>query len=125
GGGVADAAYLGLDATTGFEVRTARLAFRTSPDGGMLPQLIVSMLQRRALGGAGNPMFEGGCTVIADLRNRRIKYCIRKNVMSENRMERQRAFAIESRETLREVYFSSLDAQDETREPFAIMHRGC
>jgi hypothetical protein len=70
-------------------------------------------------------MFEGGCTVIADLRNRRIKYCIRKNVMSESRMERQRAFAIESRETLRAVYFSSLDAQDETREPFAIMHRGC
>jgi subtilisin family serine protease len=124
-GGVTDAAYLGLDATAGFEVRTARLAFRTSPDGGMLPQLIVSMQQRRALGGAGNQMFEGGCTVIADLRNRRIKYCIRKNVMSESRMERQRAFAIQSRETLRAVYFSSLDAQDETREPFAIMHRGC
>ena len=68
-----DAAYLGLDPGTGFEVRTARLAFRTSPDGGMLPQLIVSILQRRAIEGAGNPMFEGGCTVIADLRNRRIK----------------------------------------------------
>jgi hypothetical protein len=124
GTGASDAKYLGLDPARGFEVRTARLAFRTSPDGGMLPQLIVSLLQRRPLEGAGNSMFEGGSTVIADLRNGRIKYCIRKNATNRSRMERQRTYATESAETLRGVYFSALDAPDENQEPFAIMHRG-
>ncbi len=122
--GAADANYLGLDPSRGFEVRTARLAFRTGPDGGMLPQLIVSLLQQRPLKGVSASMFEGGSTVIADLRSGRIKYCIRKNALSEGRMERQRSFALQSEETLRGVYFSGLDSSADELEPFAIMHRG-
>ena len=45
--GRSDAAYLGLDPQRTFEVRSARIAFRTSPDGGMIPQMLLSILQRK------------------------------------------------------------------------------
>src|SRR6185503_5501596 len=40
-----DAAFLGIDPNLSFEVHTARIAFRTRPDGGLTPQLIVGLLQ--------------------------------------------------------------------------------
>ena len=33
--------------------------------------------------------FEGGCTIVASLRQRRVQYCIRKSLDSAGRVERQ------------------------------------
>jgi hypothetical protein len=127
--GPADAAYLGLDPNLkGFEVRSARFAYRTSPDGGMVPQLILTLLQEQARPvDAGDPRgeimpFFGGCTLIGDLRQGRIRYCIRKNSTSKNRLARQQAFASEVRDH-NALYFGGPGAALRD-EPFAIMHRG-
>ena len=130
--GPADAAYLGLDPARRFEVRSARFAYRTSPDGGMQPQLILGLLQQEQVpvdpaDPNGDKMrFEGGCTVVADLRESRIRYCIRKNVNSKNRLARQQEFAMAARETLRATYLGArpLDDADDDGEPFALLHRG-
>ncbi|MEO8440669.1 MAG: S8 family serine peptidase [Spartobacteria bacterium] len=128
--GVSDAAYLGLDPKLTFEVRSARIAFRTSPDGGMNPQLLLGILQRRPRpADPDDPrgpkmVFEGGCSLIADLRSCRIRYCIRKGVNSQSRLERQQAFAETSHSTRRGVYFGSPRWNAELEEPFAALHRG-
>lgn len=121
-----DATYLGIDLNARFEVRTARIAFRSNPDGGVIPQLILSLLQRIRI--PENPdtprgpdlEFEGGCTVVADLRAGRILYCIRKSLGSTGRQKRQREFAMDSQNQLHATYFGDTAGV----EPFAALHRG-
>src|SRR5205814_402673 len=130
--GSKDAEYLGLELPSHrrrlkFEVRSARIAYRTKPDGGMLPQLLLTLLQQKdvpvdALDPNGAKMsFESGCTVIADLRSSRIKYCIRKNPSAGERLARQQKFALES-SGLRSTYFGARGL--DSAEPFAAVHRG-
>jgi len=129
--GRSDAAYLGLDPDSRFEVRSARIAFRTSPDGGMIPQLLLQLLQRRPVpvdpaDPKGAKMwFEGGCTLVADLRSRQIRYCIRKDSNSTGRLARQQQFAAASSGSKRAVYFGVPSLETENAEPFAAIHRGC
>jgi subtilisin family serine protease len=126
-----DAAYLGLEEGS-FEVRTARIAYRSRPDGGMVPQLLLGLLQQRAVAvddtDADGPQmpFEGGATIIADLRDCRIRYCVRKSSGSAGRRARQQGFAAESAASLRATYFGQLPSDDNAYggEPFAAMHRG-
>jgi len=126
--GRSDAAYLGLDPEQNkFEVRSARFAYRTSPDGGMAPQLLLGLLQEQtqpvdAQDPKGEKMpFMGGCTLVADLRRSRVSYCIRKSFSSASRLAGQQTFAAAARDSLRTLYFggSALGA-----EPFAALHRG-
>ena len=120
---------LGLKPRKSFEVHTARIAIRSSPDGGVVPQLLIGILQRERKpglelpgGAVGNPLwFEGGCTIIADLRRREVKYCIRKGIASDQRLLRQQRFALESAHTLRATYFGT---DGRVAEPFAAIHRG-
>lgn len=68
--------------------------------------------------------FEGGCTLVADLQEPRIAYCIRKPVGSAGRRARQAEFLERFAQTpLRATYFGSAVA-DDAREPFALLHRG-
>ena len=124
--GVNDARYLGVNPESSFEVRSARIAYRTSPDGGMHPQLIFTILQdgttpldSRFPDGPSMELV-GGCTVIADLRNERILYCISKP-MSSTRLDRQRAFAMDSDGDPGATYF----APDDPGQAFAALHRNC
>lgn len=124
--GRSDAQYLGLDPNRpGFEVRSARIAYRTSPDGGMVPQLLVGILQEQnqpvdPADPHGEQMaFVGGSTLVADLREARIRYCIRKSFSSASRLARQQEFA--SQTGLSGLYFGSAMLRT---EPFALMHRG-
>jgi hypothetical protein len=125
--GQMDAAYLGIDPHELFEVRSARIAYRISPDGEMIPQFLVTLLQEKEVPmDANDPngrkmMFEGGCTVVANLRTSRLQYCIRKNTNSATRLERQQQFAMQAIET-RSTYFASLGSF--LAEPFAAIHRG-
>lgn len=142
--GRGDAVYLGLDPDNrSFEVRTARIAFRTDPDGGMVPQLILGLYQHREElvvpevtpegdEPAESFRFEGGSTVIVNLRNmadRReesrggIRYCVRKRFGNTVRMERQRRFAGSDSPGLRNTYFGRKLGSD--AEPIAAMHRCC
>ncbi|OYW76774.1 MAG: hypothetical protein B7Z37_07220 [Verrucomicrobia bacterium 12-59-8] len=125
--GKADAAYLGIDLSLPkFEVRTARFAFRTNPDGGIVPQLIIGLFQHRdepvdpALPHGAQIQFEGGSTVIADLYNDSIKYCVRKS-LTPARADRQRSFAASGAEGLRNTYFGH--GFGAGAEPIAAVHR--
>jgi hypothetical protein len=121
-----DAAFLGMDPKRPFEVHTARFAMRTRPDGGVDPQIILGLLQQNTVpvdpsDPNGETMaLEGGCSIVADLRQLRIRYCIRKSLTSAARLGRQRQFAMAGLETLRATYFGA----GVPREPFAALHRG-
>ncbi|MDQ3487391.1 MAG: S8 family serine peptidase [Acidobacteriota bacterium] len=124
--GRADAAFLGLDPDRGFEVHSTRFALRPSPDGDVDAQVLIGVTQAisipidPALPGSGSMTFEGGSTIVGDLRRLKIRYCVRKNVTSVARQARQQAFAAMSLAAPRLTYFG----QDDPREPFAAMHRG-
>jgi len=124
--GANDAAFLGVDASGHFEVHTARFALRPSPDGDIDAQILVGILQEMKVPADPRDPFtvpmsvEGGCTIIGDLRRLKIRYCVRKNVKSENRRARQLEFQMARRESTRTAYFGDT----EPAEPFAAMHRG-
>ena len=119
-----DARFLGVDPDLAFEVHTARFAMRMAPDGGVDPQIILSLLQEAIVpvdserpDGPTVP-FEGGSTMIADLLDCNFRYCIRKNLSSDARRKRQQEFAEFQMEFPRATYFGR------AREPFAALHRG-
>ena len=66
-------------------------------------------------------LFDGGCTLVADLRNSQIQYCIRKNTSSDARLLRQQGFAMQLAATS-SSYFGTL--REGVVEPFAAIHRG-
>ena len=133
--GARDAAFLGLERGTGddsvgsFEVHAVRFATRVGPDGDVMPQVLVTLLQRRLVpvdpaqpDGPSMP-FEGGCTVLVDLRRLRIRYAIRKNLTSSARLARQQGFAATEGGSLRATYLGETPGQ-RTGEPFARLHSG-
>ena len=133
-GGADDAQFLGLEPNGSFEVHAAHLAVRSDGNGESRYQLVVMLTQMRTVplteapganGLDGQTMsFEGGATVIIDLKSRRIEYCIRKPVVSATRLARQRDFIDESRgSSLHATYFGAVNP-DTVTEPFALLHRG-
>lgn len=128
-GGRADAAYMGLDPGQKFEVHTARFALRTKPDGGVVPQLLVTVLQSIEVpADASDPkgpkmIFEGGSSIVADLRRKVVKYCIRKNLKSRTRLAQQQSFCLAQMTGARSTYVDTRPDHAE-REPFALLHRG-
>ncbi len=132
GQGRRDAKQLGLRMPGRFEVHSVRFAHRVGPDGQLLLQAVLELLQSTAVPFDGGTMtFEGGCTLIADLHSRasgkdsapRVTFCIRKRIDSTTRLDRQRSFrAALAGASLRGTYFSEADARRE-REPFAALHR--
>jgi len=130
--GEADARFLGLapgkDGSYHFEVHALRIANRVGPDGDLLRQMVLEILQEREEpldpdDPAGQPVtIEGGCTIIADLQRLNVDYCIRKNVASKNRLARHREFVNQLGATsLFATYFGEGDALG---EPVAALHRG-
>ena len=116
-------------------MRTTR---RIGPDGEDLPQLVVEVTQERRgfsekalqneadLDTSGRAsrgadfVFRGGCTLVIDLRSRRIRYIVGKDIESAARLEAQRRFLFErDSESLGATYFA-LGSRD---EPFAFLHR--
>jgi hypothetical protein len=129
GGGRADAEYMGLDPNKKFEVHAARFALRTKPDGGVVPQLLVTVLQADNMPADGDDpngpsmIFEGGSSIVADLRRRVVKYCIRKNLKSKNRLTQQQGFCMAQITNARSTYVNT-NPDNPEREPFALLHRG-
>ncbi len=125
---------------TRFEVHSLRPARRVGPDGELLVDLVIEITQQKAgyfdagiqdqVDNKGmNPAppadfaFRGGCTLLVDPVTSRVRYCIYKNILSANRLERQRQFLMGgsggTSDSLRAIYFR--DAAQ--KEPFAFLHR--
>lgn len=128
-GGRSDAEYMGLDPGKKFEVHAARFALRTKPDEGVVPQLLVTVLQADEVpADASDPngpqmVFEGGSSLVADLRRRVVKYCVRKNLKSKTRLAQQQGFCMAQMTSPRSTYVDTRPDHAE-REPFALLHRG-
>lgn len=119
------------------EVHSVRVIRRTGPDGQDQRQLIVEIAQKRRgfylaedqdreersteTPRTENFIFRGGATLIFDLRERRLRYAIRKRINDDGRLETQRQFAQEGMAT---ALAATYNAATRAREPFAMMHRG-
>jgi hypothetical protein len=114
--GAADATILGLDGAKGFEVHAARFATRVGPDGQLLTQAIITLLQEDHDRQVFAENFEGGCTIIADLSTQTVRYIIRKSIISQTRFDRQKEF------TLAGGRFGDRMAYFRVDEPFAALH---
>ncbi len=131
----------GLDLTkpeNAFEVHSLRPARRIGPDGQSIVELVVEVTQRRpgyrraetqeqALLLPDPPpcdfWFRGGCTLLVDIETGAIRYCVTKNIASENRLARQRRFLTGGTDaSLRATYFGGASEGAEA-EPFALLHR--
>jgi len=117
-----------------FEVHSVQPAQRIGPDGDSLNQAVISITQKRVVRldpsdispDAPTFAFRGGCTLIFDLDTLNLRYCIRKPITSDVRLESQRRYRLEARTTsLRATYFAgvALDEEEENEEPFALLHR--
>ena len=107
-------------------MHSARVALRPGPDGGIDTQVLIGVTQGisipvdPAVPNGDTMTFEGGSSIVGDLRLLKIRYSIRKNVRSTTRLARQQAFAAASLDSARATYFDV----DDALEPFAAMHRG-
>jgi hypothetical protein len=115
-----DADFLGIEAGQRFEVHSARYALRVGPDGQLLPQFVIEILQRKPLDPEApeGPRFEGGAAVVVDVRSLQPRYAIRKRVRSDARRERQRAYLAATSGPW-DTYLAGF-ADD---EPLALTHR--
>ncbi len=119
------------------EVHSVRIARRAGPDGQDMRQLVVEILQRRrafrdparqkAVDAAPPQVnatekdfyFHGGCTLLVDLRDGRVRYVVRKRIGDDRRLDDQRRHLYGGRGDLRANYFDD----EAGLEPFAMLHR--
>jgi hypothetical protein len=127
---------------SGIEVSSLRPARRIGPDGQHLTDIVIEIVQRRweplaspdgdgksaaatappLADAPGGFWFRGGCAVVFDQQQRRVRYCILKDINSENRLKRQREFLTRgSMPSLQATYFGRLE-QDKEGEAFAFLH---
>jgi hypothetical protein len=120
-----------------FEVHSVRLASRVGPDGEQEQQIIIEITQERrgyctpevqrqveqlgrVRGVTADFTFRGGATLVVDLRTRRVRYCIVKDIASDDRLSAQREFQFGAEsEALGATYFGAARRS----EPFAFLHR--
>ena len=132
--GEADAFCMGLDPSTAsgklkFEVHAARFASRVGPDGQLITQCIVELLQDKPLDDAnpGGEQFQGGSTVVVQLgpgnRGACVRYVIRKELASDTRRLRQQEYqSLRLQNSLRGAYFGASTVGMREAEPFAFVH---
>jgi hypothetical protein len=122
-------AALGFDLTTGeehFEVHQLRVSNKQGPDEAVRPQILLYLIQEQRLpveaAVSGDPLtFCGGCTIIADQYDCRVKYYVSKNILSESRRQRLRAFNAGLRQGLSALYFGASPLSGMAQR-FAMLH---
>lgn len=136
------------------EVHSVRPARRVSPDGEIVTELVIEITQRRrgyfeekiqkeVDAGKMKPLpkpdfiIRGGCTLLVESNTAKVRYCIYKDVMDENRLKKMREFLGKGfGPSLRASYFgdpcseyyrqlidSMKNASAKRLEPFALLHR--
>jgi len=71
----------------------------------------------------GDFSFCGGCTLLIDPSDSRIRFAITKHILSESRLKRERAFRTGADPSLRATYFGDPGRDGEPCERFALLHR--
>ena len=120
------------------EVHSVRVSRRQGPDGQTLAQVIIQVTQRRrgyyseddqkrhdaAAADAVLPppdfIFRGGATVLVDLNDGRVRTIVRKDILSDARLKRQRGYLLGDPDAM--TFAGRSDPVDS--EPFAFLHRG-
>ena len=83
----------GVDFGQKFEVHSIRPSRRVDTDGQLVTDVVMEITQSVPKSENGRTFkFRGGCTLIFDLVSGRVRYCIRKDIDSKRRMQRQLAF---------------------------------
>ncbi|HJQ61208.1 MAG TPA: hypothetical protein VJ890_30165 [Vineibacter sp.] len=120
------------------EVHSVRATRRMGPDGQDVRQLVVEVTQRRdgyfdpekqkkadagtrGLGPA-DFVFRGGATLIIDLREKRLRYVMRKRIDNDERLQEQRDLLLRPDGFAFTYVAGALGPGG--REPFAMKHRG-
>jgi hypothetical protein len=104
------------------EIHSVRPARRIASNGQQATDLVVEMVQRYVETDSEtqeSTTYRGGCTLLIDLEQERVRYAIRKRVGNPDRMAAERAFTGSSADG-NSPYFRS----EEFSEPFAMLHRG-
>jgi hypothetical protein len=129
-------APLGLDLSPGgppFEVHSVRPCRRIGPDGQFILEFLVVINQRRPgfFTDRTKPLkkdelpdfwFRGGCTLLVDWAERKVRYCIVRDINDSVRYRRQQQYlAHPTQQSLRATYFQRPCGQ--AAEPFALLHR--
>lgn len=104
------AAALGLNPKLDYTIARVRFSRKVSPNGDLNPSVIVAVTQESELDGGAIP-FRGGATLVVDLRDSSIRYCITKNMNNSERQDRQREYARQ---------FAG--PRHSMKEPFAALH---
>ncbi|GAB3834377.1 hypothetical protein GCM10028895_54580 [Pontibacter rugosus] len=123
------------------EIHAVRPARRVGSDGEVKTDLVILATQKRkgyfdistqGTVDSGNTaqdpdfIFRGGCTILVDLETGKVRYIIKKSVLSEERLNAQRQYLLEKfLPSAQKMYFSSSNNQGEEgfAEPFAMLHR--
>jgi hypothetical protein len=103
------------------EVHSVRPARRVGSDGHQITDLVVEMVQQYIDTDPATQQatsYRGGCTMLIDLENERIRYAIRKRVGNVARVEQMKAFRAAATNG-DSPYFLA----DTFQEPFAMIHR--
>jgi hypothetical protein len=115
----------GIDRQLPFEVHSIRPSMRMEWNEQARLQWVIELTQRIPQGGNGaapDYYFRGGCTLLVDAEDGKVRYSIKKPLDDEERKERQRRFLQdEANESLAATYFG--DRMSEGAEPFAMLHR--
>ena len=142
-----DSIYRDKDGVPMLEIHSVRPARRIGPNEQAFTELVIEMTQRRrgyldvekqtkVDKGEIDPLkpdfiMRGGCTLLVDPETASVKYCIYKDITSQNRLERMRKFFTEGAgSSLRATYFgdpykkliSGSYEGKQAIEPFAFLH---
>jgi hypothetical protein len=110
------------DGTPLLQIHSVRPARRISSRGQQLTDLVVEAVQRFIVADpdtGAKTTHRGGCTLLIDLQNERIRYAVRKPVGSASRISAEQNFLRMAAEGS-QAYFDPA----KEREPFAMLHRG-
>jgi pimeloyl-ACP methyl ester carboxylesterase len=128
------------DGSRVFEVHSFRPCRRIGPDGQQRLEYVVEVVQKRKgfldlkkqsdydSDPNADPTaredfpFRGGCSLLIDPFEARVRYCVSKSILSESRLNRERAFRQgKFGDAVGQFYF----AGDKRRSPFAALHSSC
>ncbi len=104
------------------EIHSVRPARRIASNGQQTTDLVIEMVQRYV---ETDPVtkehttYRGGCTVLIDLEQERIRYAIRRRVDNVNRIAQMKAFMASGSDGSSPYFLA-----DAYNEPFAMLHRG-
>ena len=103
------------------QIHSVRPARRIGSRGQELTDLVIEAVQRIVVTDPDTgeqTTHRGGCTLLIDLQNERIRYAIRKRVNNESRIEAERNFMRMVTDNGQPYFAPNAD-----REPFAMLHR--